>query len=80
MPVVVHEFVHHAVAEDEMAPTIFSKRSKLWRVLLPPDQLNPQGFVDAHLDNFKPLEVGRDDDLAPCVDEFFVINLDLVCR
>ena len=57
MPVVVHEFVHHAVSQEEMAPQPFSARSKLWRVLLPPDQLNPQGFVDARLDNFRPMEV-----------------------
>jgi hypothetical protein len=59
MPVVVHEFVHHAVSKDEMAPQLFNNRSKLWRVLLPPDQLNPEGYVDARLDNFSPLEVGR---------------------
>lgn len=58
MPVVVHEFVHHAVSEEELSPQLFSDRSKLWRVLLPPDQLNPDGFMDARLDYFSPLEVG----------------------
>lgn len=60
MPVVVHEFVHHAVSQDEMAPQLFNNRSKLWRVLVPPDQLNPDGFVDASLENFSPLQVRRD--------------------
>jgi hypothetical protein len=59
MPVVVHEFVHHAVSEEELSPQLFSDRSKLWRVLLPPDQLNPQGYMDARLDYFSPLEVGQ---------------------
>lgn len=57
MPVVVHEFVHHAVSEEERTPQLFSDRSKLWRVLLPPDQLNPDGYMDARLDYFSPLEV-----------------------
>jgi hypothetical protein len=59
MPVMVHEFVHHAVSKEDMEPQLFNPRSKLWRVLLPPDQLNPDGYVDANLDNFNPLEVRR---------------------
>jgi hypothetical protein len=55
--VVVHEFVHHAVSEEERSPQLFNDRSKLWRVLLPPDQLNPEGYMDARLDYFSPLEV-----------------------
>lgn len=54
---VVHEFVHHAVSPEATAAQLFNSRSKLWRVLVPPDQLNPDGFVDARLDNFSPLEV-----------------------
>lgn len=57
MPVVVHEFVDHAVSVEEMEPQPWNSRAKLWRVLLPPDQLNPTGFVDAQLDNFEPLKV-----------------------
>lgn len=59
MPVIVHEFVHHAVSEEEVCagPQPYNSRAKLWRVLLPPDQLNPQGYIDAALDNFSPMEV-----------------------
>jgi len=64
MPVVVHEFVHHAVSEEETAPQPYNSRSKLWRVLLPPDQLNPNGFVDASLENFQPLEVSSGDEMV----------------
>lgn len=57
MPVVVHEFVLHAVPEEEMQPQPLNMRAKLWRALMPPDQLNPLGFIDGDLQSFMPTQV-----------------------
>lgn len=54
---VVHEFVTRAVSDEEAEPQPLSNRAKLWRVLLPPDQLNPQGCVEAMLEGFMPTQV-----------------------
>lgn len=43
MPIVVHEFVTHAVPEEELdRPQELEKRCCLFRMRVPPDQLNPQ--------------------------------------
>ena len=43
MPIVVHEFVDHAVdLEDMESPQLLDRRSALYRILIPPDKLNPQ--------------------------------------
>ena len=43
MPIIVHEFVDHAVDVRQMEqPTCLDRRSCLYRVLLPPDKLNPK--------------------------------------
>ena len=42
MPIIVHEFVSHAVEPELMTPQLLDQRSCLYRVLLPPDSLNPQ--------------------------------------
>jgi hypothetical protein len=57
MPVVVHEFVTHAVAEEQMLPQPLNSRAKLWRALMPPDQLNPMGFIDGDIQAFMPTQV-----------------------
>ena len=42
MPVIVHELVDEAVPLEELdAPQALDRRSCLFRVRLPPDQLNP---------------------------------------
>jgi DMSO/TMAO reductase YedYZ molybdopterin-dependent catalytic subunit len=57
MPVVVYEFVTHAVDPANAAPQQLTPRAKLWRVLVPPDQLNPLGWTDADLEAFMPTQV-----------------------
>ena len=43
MPILVHEFVDHAVHAHQMTePQCLDRRSCLYRVLLPPDKLNPK--------------------------------------
>jgi hypothetical protein len=43
MPIVVHEFVEHAVPEDDLdRPQQLEQRCCLFRQSIPPDQLNPQ--------------------------------------
>ena len=42
MPVLVHEMVDHAVPPEAMEPECLDRRSCLYRVLIPPDALNPQ--------------------------------------
>lgn len=50
MPVVLHEFSPRAVPPDQMAtPTEVLRRSRLYAVPLPPDQLNPEGYYDGQL-------------------------------
>eukprot|EP00775_Hariotina_reticulata_P008228 gene8228-8418_t len=56
MPVVVHEFVTKAVPEELLAPQQLNMRAKLWRALMPPDQLNPIGFVDGDIEAFMPTQ------------------------
>ena len=42
MPVIVHELVDEAVPVEELdEPQVLDRRSCLFRVRLPPDQLNP---------------------------------------
>ena len=42
MPILVHEFVDHAVDVESMEnPELLDRRAGLYRVLLPPDKLNP---------------------------------------
>jgi hypothetical protein len=57
MPVVVHEFVTKAVPEGLLVPQQLNMRAKLWRALMPPDQLNPNGFVDGDIEAFMPIQV-----------------------
>lgn len=43
MPVVVHEMVEHAVPPNlANKPELLDRRCCLYRVLVPPDKLNPQ--------------------------------------
>lgn len=42
MPVIVHEFVEHAVDQEKVnVPELLDRRCSLYRVLVPPDKLNP---------------------------------------
>ncbi|KAI8465185.1 MAG: hypothetical protein J3K34DRAFT_461521, partial [Monoraphidium minutum] len=52
MPIVVHEFTPSPAGDAE--PQLFNRRAKIWRQALPPDQLNPDGFVDGDLASFMP--------------------------
>lgn len=47
VPILVHEF-HTAACNQE--PEQILKRARLYRVSLPPDQLNPNGYYDGTLD------------------------------
>ena len=43
MPIIVHEFVQHAVPENELGqPQNLDQRSCLFVQRLPPDQLHPE--------------------------------------
>lgn len=43
MPIIVNEFVQHAVPEEELdCPQSLDERSSLFLQRLPPDQLHPQ--------------------------------------
>lgn len=43
MPIIVHEFVQHAVPEEELSnPQNLDQRSCLYIQRIPPDQLNPE--------------------------------------
>ena len=57
MPVVVHEYVLGPVSQEDMKPVMFDFRAKIFRALMPPDQLNPMGYVDADLSAFMPTKV-----------------------
>lgn len=59
MPVVIHEFVTYAVSDHERHPWPLNKRAKIWRALMPPDQLNPQGWIYAAIDSFMPTQVSK---------------------
>ena len=51
MPVIVHELVEHAIPPDELGrPQPLDRRSCLFHVALPPDQLNPEVhlLLDSH--------------------------------
>lgn len=65
MPVVVHEFVTYAVSEEEMLPQPLNKRAKLFRALMPPDQLNPNGWINGAIDAFMPIQVRCSGHAAP---------------
>ncbi|GIL56622.1 hypothetical protein Vafri_11958, partial [Volvox africanus] len=52
--IVVHEISTGPVAPAESQPYLYVKRARIWRVLMPPDQLNPRGGVDASLLLFAP--------------------------
>lgn len=56
MPIVVHEFMPSTV--DDIKPSMFNKRAKIWHAAIPPDQLNPVGFLDGDLAAFMPTQVG----------------------
>lgn len=44
MPVVVHEFVAHAVPPERLGEyEVVNRRARLSRTAVPPDQLNPRG-------------------------------------
>lgn len=49
MPVLIHEFTPRSVAPEEREPMPILRRAKLWRVLLPPDQLNEDGYYDGDM-------------------------------
>ncbi|GIM04013.1 hypothetical protein Vretimale_8651 [Volvox reticuliferus] len=52
--IVVHEISTDPVAPAESQPYLYVKRARIWRVMMPPDQLNPRGGVDASLLLFAP--------------------------
>ncbi|KAK9827696.1 hypothetical protein WJX81_001407 [Elliptochloris bilobata] len=53
MPVIVHELVDGPVPAEEMdQPQVLDRRSCLYRVRVPPDQLNPLGYYDGELSQF----------------------------
>lgn len=47
VPILVHEF---ATAACDPEPQPILTRARLYRVLVPPDQLNPNGYYDGNLD------------------------------
>ena len=47
VPILVHEFQEAACNQQ---PELILKRARLYRVMLPPNQLNPQGYYDGTLD------------------------------
>ena len=47
VPILVHEFSRKPC---DPRPELILKRARLYRVALPPDQLNPQGYYDGNLD------------------------------
>lgn len=70
MPIIVHEFVDHAVSVEEMEnPEQLDQRSCLFRVLLPPDKLNPKGYYDGTLAPFLSRASARTNAMARGVDE-----------
>ncbi|GLC58527.1 hypothetical protein PLESTB_001370800 [Pleodorina starrii] len=52
--IVVHEISTGPVPTGESEPYLYVKRARIWRVAMPPDQLNPRGGVDASLLLFAP--------------------------
>lgn len=44
-PVLVHEMVPRAVPTDEREPECINQRARIFRLAVPPDQLNPDGCV-----------------------------------
>ena len=47
IPILIHEFQTAACNQE---PEMILKRARLYRVLLPPDQLNSNGYYDGTLD------------------------------
>ncbi len=47
VPILVHEF---STAASDPEPELILERARLYRVSLPPDQLNPSGYYDGNLD------------------------------
>ena len=73
MPVIVHEFVEHAVEPDQVnVPEMLDRRCSLYRVLVPPDKLNPQVR-----DSIQTGEILRNDDTL-CSED--VSSLKQVCN
>jgi uncharacterized Rossmann fold enzyme len=56
MPIVVHEFTPAPADASTSEPQLFNRRAKIWRQALPPDQLNPDGWVDGDLAAFMPTQ------------------------
>ncbi|KAG1660663.1 hypothetical protein FOA52_006824, partial [Chlamydomonas sp. UWO 241] len=52
--IIVHEFSMTAVPADAWRPILVNERSKLWSVVLPPDQLNETCGIDGDIANFMP--------------------------
>ena len=53
IPVIVHEFSSKPLSQRLETLT---RRAKLWKVDIPPDQLNEEGFYDARLDSVLPIK------------------------
>eukprot|EP00210_Caulerpa_lentillifera_P002003 g1920.t1 len=49
-PVLIHEFSRKAHSKDFKKLT---DRAKLWKVLIPPDAMNKDGFYDARIDGYR---------------------------
>lgn len=53
MPVIIHEMIPRALTPEEeqriQTPVLVNKRSMLYAVAIPPDQLNPVGYYDGEL-------------------------------
>lgn len=47
VPILVHEF---GTTACDQAPQLILSRARLYRVAVPPDQLNPNGYYDGNLD------------------------------
>ena len=53
MPVIIHEF---SSKPPSRRLELLTRRAKLWKVDIPPDQLNKEGFYDAKLDSVLPVK------------------------
>lgn len=54
--VIIHELVSDALQDDEQEPQLVNQRARLWRRQVPPDQLNPMGYLDGDLTRFMPTQ------------------------
>ncbi|GAX80820.1 hypothetical protein CEUSTIGMA_g8255.t1 [Chlamydomonas eustigma] len=52
--IIIHEFSMQPIPPESQTPVVVNERARIFRSMMPPDQLNPLGCIDGDISTFMP--------------------------